>query len=270
MQAGFRVRARARRLSAGWVGRQPIGGTNSEGPAPWKVFVVHRVGSFRLTLVHAMKEPAMTWVRAARDGDEDAATQLVRTFTVRIYAFLRRLSGSESDAVELTQQTFCRAWTSLGGFEGRSSVSSWLHRIAYRTYVDWLRSDRRFEARGDAWWLELSDGEATPDDAAVRSDTAAAVYAAVDRLERGLRETVHLHYYQGLTLDETAGAMGIAVSTVKFRVRDAVGKVRRALADGETRGGMGRGSVAPDSLPNPGRAGADPAGERKSIRISKP
>ncbi|MBX3745724.1 MAG: RNA polymerase sigma factor [Verrucomicrobiae bacterium] len=217
-----------------------------------------------------MKEPAMSWVRAARDGDEDAATHLVRTFTARIYAFLRRLGGSESDAVELTQQTFCRAWTSLGGFEGRSTVSSWLHRIAYRTYVDWLRSDRRFEARGDAWWHGLSDGEAAPDDAAVRNDTAAAVYAAVDRLEQGLRETVHLHYYQELTLEETAEAMGIAVSTVKFRVRDAVGKVRRALAVAEARGGVGGVSGTPVNLVGTGQTGSGTAVDKKSIRTSKP
>ncbi len=86
-----------------------------------------------------MNDPAMTWVEAARNGDEDAAARLVGELHGPIYAFLRRLSGSDAEAGELTQRAFCRAWASLHGFEGRSRVSVWLHGIAYRTFVDWLR-----------------------------------------------------------------------------------------------------------------------------------
>jgi RNA polymerase sigma-70 factor (ECF subfamily) len=161
---------------------------------------------------------------------------LVDTFHGRIYAFLRRLSGTESDAVELTQRTFCRAWPALSGFEGRSSVSSWLHGIAYRTYVDWLRADRRHEGRSDAWWEGIPDGGVRPDVAVADADAAAAVYRAVDALEAGLRETVHLHYYQGLTLEETGDALGIATSTVKHRLREALGRVQRGLARAERPG----------------------------------
>lgn len=177
----------------------------------------------------------MTWVEAARRGDEDAATRLVREFHARVFAFLRRLSGSESDAVELTQRTFCRAWGSLAGFAGKSSVSSWLHGIAYRAYVDWLRSNRRREERPESWWEGLSDPRPRPDVAVADADTAAAVYAAVDALEPGLRETVHLHYYQGLSLEETAVALDLATSTVKYRLREGLGRVQRRLAAQESR-----------------------------------
>lgn len=177
-----------------------------------------------------MNDPAMTWVDAARGGDEEAATRLIREFHPRVFAFLRRLSGSEAEAADLTQRTFCRAWKSLGGFAGRSSVSSWLHGIAYRTWVDWLRSPRRGEARPDAWWEGIPDRGIRPDAAAAEADAAAAVYAAVDRLESGIRETVHLHYYQGLTLEETAEVLGIATSTVKYRVREGLSRLQRELA----------------------------------------
>lgn len=180
-----------------------------------------------------MNDPTMSWVEAARGGDEQAVARLIHEHHARLYAFLRRLSGSESDGAELTQRTFCRAWKSLAGFEGRSSLSSWLHGIAYRTYVDWLRSDRRTESREDAWWEGIPDRAARPDSAAAEAESAAAVYAAVDRLEPGLRETLHLHYYQGLTLEETATALGIATSTVKYRVREALSQVQRDLARAE-------------------------------------
>ena len=66
------------------------------------------------------------------------------------------------------------------------------------------------------------------------ADTAAVVYAAVDALEPGLRETVHLHYYQGLSLEETATALEIATSTVKCRLREGLGRVQRRLAAQES------------------------------------
>ena len=176
-------------------------------------------------------DPAMTWVEAARGGNEDAAASLVHTFHPPLFAFLRRLANSESDAAELTQRTFCRAWSSLASFAGRASVSSWLHGIAYRTYVDWLRSRRRQEERSDAWWKSLSDARPRPDLAVARADEASAVYAAVDALSPELRDTLHLHYYQGLTIEETAEVLEIATSTVKYRVREALSRLQRQLAD---------------------------------------
>lgn len=177
-------------------------------------------------------DPAMAWVEAARTGDEQAASRLVKEYHGRIYAFLRRLSGSESDASELTQRAFCRAWAALGGFEGRSKLSVWLHGIAYRTFVDWLRSERRREERGEEWWAGLPDPGPGPDRVVAQADGAAAVYAAVDRLGEGLRETIHLHYYQGLTLEETAEAMEVATSTVKYRVRQALERLKESVGEG--------------------------------------
>ena len=57
----------------------------------------------------------------------------------------------------------------------------------------------------------------------------AAVYGSVDELEPDLRQTVQLHYYQGLTLQETADALGVATSTVKYRLRQALTELQRKL-----------------------------------------
>ncbi|HVV73211.1 MAG TPA: RNA polymerase sigma factor [Verrucomicrobiae bacterium] len=155
-------------------------------------------------------------------GEQVAAVDLVDLYYEKIYAFLRRLSTNEADAADLTQRTFGKVWESLAAFSGRSTVSSWIHSIAYHTYVDWLRGNHRMEPRPSEWWAERISAEAGPDEVASRNDLAASVYAAVDRLAPDLRDTVHLHYYQELTLQETADAMGIATSTVKYRLRQAL------------------------------------------------
>lgn len=170
-------------------------------------------------------------VEAAKRGELRAATELVDRFYEALFAFLRRLAGNEADAADLTQKTFARVWPALPRFAGRSSVGSWLHGIAYHVYQDWLRANHRLESRSDEWWADCPDPRHAPDRLAADADLAATLYAAVDRLEPDLRSTVHLHHYQGLTLEETAEALGVAASTVKYRLRSAVQQLQARLAE---------------------------------------
>ena len=94
--------------------------------------------------------------------------------------------------------------------------------------MDWLRAERRSVSQPDSWWQAVGDPSPSPDRLASAGDDRAAVYAAVDALEPGLRETIHLHYYQGLTIEETAAALEIATSTVKYRMRHALTEIQRA------------------------------------------
>jgi RNA polymerase sigma factor (sigma-70 family) len=169
--------------------------------------------------------------RQIRAGDRAATTTFVEAHYARIYAFLRRLAGSDADAADLTQTTFSRAWQSLERFRGEAALATWLHGIAYHVWQDWLRRDHHEAAVPDAWWEDCPDAAAPPDERASLADLRRALYAAVDRLPAELRSTVHLHHYQGLTLDETATALTIAPSTVKHRLRTAVARLQAALAE---------------------------------------
>ena len=178
-----------------------------------------------------MDTEAKRWMEQARGGDAGAATELINAFYGRLYAFLRRLAGNETDACDLTQLAFGRIWKSLPSFAGRSSVSSWMHAIAYRTYVDWLRSNHRAVERSDAWWEACAAPETDPAERASANDLSASLFAAVDQLEPDIRATVHLRYYQGLTLEETAQALGIATSSVKYRLTQGLAKLQTQFRD---------------------------------------
>jgi RNA polymerase sigma-70 factor (ECF subfamily) len=175
-------------------------------------------------------QPANGLVESARQGDKAAATQLVEMFYERIYAFLRRLAGNDPDAADLTQKTFGRVWQSLPSFAGRSTISSWIHGIAHHTYVDWRRSNGRIEPRPDEWWESCTAVESSPDETVARTDLAAILFANVDKLDAPLRDVVHLHYYQDLTLQETADALCVATSTVKYRLRQALDNLQKTFA----------------------------------------
>jgi len=181
-----------------------------------------------------MEPDANQLVETARGGDRAAAAELIELFYERVYAFLRRLAANDADAADLTQRTFGRVWQGLPSFAGRSSVSSWMHSIAYHVYVDWRRADHRSEPRTNEWWAARPAPEASPAEIAAHTDMAAAIYGSVDALEADLRHTVQLHYYQGLTLQETADAMGVATSTVKYRLRQALAELQRKLASEPT------------------------------------
>jgi RNA polymerase sigma-70 factor (ECF subfamily) len=160
-----------------------------------------------------------------------SAPELIEEFYERIYAFLRRLTGNESDAADLTQRCFSRVWQAWPTFAGRSSVSSWIHSIAYHGYVDWRRVQRPTEGRTDEWWTAQTAAEPRPDELAAHADLRRTVFAAVDQLEPDLRAGIHLHYYQELTVDETAEAMGVATSTVKYRLRLALTELQKRLTE---------------------------------------
>jgi RNA polymerase sigma-70 factor (ECF subfamily) len=181
-----------------------------------------------------MEPDANQLAETARRGDRAAAVKLIELFYERIYAFLRRLAANEADGADLTQRTFGRVWQALPTFAGRSSVSSWMHSIAYHVYVDWRRADRHTEPRSHEWWAARPATELWPDEIVALADSAAAVYGSVEKLEPDLRHTVQLHYYQNLTLQETADAMGVASSTVKYRLRQALTELQRKLSSERT------------------------------------
>ena len=162
-------------------------------------------------------------------GKQPKAVELIDLFYQRIYGFLRRLTANDADAADLTQRTFSRVWQKLPSFAGRSSPSSWIHSIAYHLYVDWRRSDRHTEVRPDDWWAAHPAPESAPDEVVARRDLQAVVYACVDALHHDLRDTIHLHYYQELTLQETADAMDVALSTVKYRRHQALVELQKKL-----------------------------------------
>src|ERR1041385_9209924 len=131
-------------------------------------------------------------VEAIRRGEQSAATELIHLYYQRIYAFLRRLSGNDPDAADLTQRTFGRLWQALPGFAGKSSLSSWMHGIAYHIYIDWRRAEKPTEPRSEDWWAGRPSSDSQPDEIVSRSDFAARLYTLVDgQIAAGYRSEEH-------------------------------------------------------------------------------
>src|SRR6266498_3329177 len=178
-----------------------------------------------------MSDHVQALCERAGQGDLSAASELATLYYERLFAYLRRLCGNDDDAADLTQKTFFKAWVSLASFQGRSSFPTWLHGIAHHVYVDWRRKSNPAEAQSDAWWETCAADGPSPFEDAAEKEAAKQVYSLVERLDEGIRQVVHLHYYQGLSISETAEALSIATSTVKYRLREALGFLRGNLAE---------------------------------------
>jgi RNA polymerase sigma-70 factor (ECF subfamily) len=170
----------------------------------------------------------------ASKGDAQAAAELVTASYQKTFAYFRRLCGDETEAADLTQKTFVKVWKALPSYQGRASFNTWLHAIAHHVYVDWRRKPGRTDAKSDAWWEIQPDIGLGPFESAEERDLARRLYTAVEELDEAARELVHVHYYQGLSLNETAEALNIPISTVKYRLRAALDRLRPRLVQTAT------------------------------------
>ena len=182
-----------------------------------------------------MSDHVEALVLRAKSGELSAASELLAEFYERIFAYFRRLCGSDEDAADLTQKTFCKVWHSLAKYDGRAAFTTWLHAIAHHVYVDWRRQSNRLDSRSDDWWETCVADGPSPFDSVVERETAHQLYALVEQLEDDEREIVHLHYYQSLSIQQMADVLGVAPSTLKYRLRNALDFLHARLAERKVR-----------------------------------
>jgi len=148
---------------------------------------------------------------------------LYRAHVGQVYGLCLRLTGQPALAEDCTQECFIKAWRALPGFEGRSQMATWLHRIAVNTVLG-LRRRRPGDALRDAALLDDAIAEALPsgDDAPGTLD----LEAALDRLPQGARDVLVLVGVYGHSHEAAASMLGIAVGTSKAQLH----RGRRLLA----------------------------------------
>ena len=175
-------------------------------------------------------------VALARDGDSDAFRTLVERHSRAVYNLAYRLTGSPSDAEDVVQETFLRAYRQLGRFESRANFGTWLHRIAVNCSIDLIRARPHREAAHDAGDLDgLRDadtagtGQASPERLMLSTEVQARINGAMDRLSPMERAAFMLRHVEGRSLDEISRALGIKTNATKHSIFRAVRKMRTAL-----------------------------------------
>ena len=152
--------------------------------------------------------------------------QMVDDHGAAVLAMLRRLCGNTPDAEDAFQETAVRVWRNFDRQPPLRNPRAWLMAIAYRAFVD-QHARRR---QGDVLTDVADYRSHSPGDAAVKVEEATQIGTAIEELSENLRQVVVLHYTGGLTLQETAEALGLSPGTVKSRLSAALTKLRSILS----------------------------------------
>lgn len=170
---------------------------------------------------------------AMRAGDRAAAEELVERTYSAVFASLFRLCGDSDLAADLTQETYQKAWAALPNFDGRSQLFTWLYRIAYTTFLNYIRRPRRMTSLDEPHTLELCDTSPSADQVLSDEQEAARLRAAVLQLPEELRFTVTAHFWGGLAVKEIAAIEEITTVAIRKRLHRAFTILEAAIGDVE-------------------------------------
>lgn len=181
-------------------------------------------------------------VSRAKQGDQDAFSQLVEVNQNKIYTLALRMTGSPEDGADLAQEAFLRAWRSLPSFQGESNFSTWLYRLTSNLCIDFLRREKRrravtaavpLDGEEDSPPTQVPDHRFTPESEWERKELRAALDRGLSKLSDGHRQVLVLRELEGLSYAEIAGRLELEEGTVKSRIARARMSLRNILlADG--------------------------------------
>jgi len=177
-----------------------------------------------------MEEMDDAAVARARAGDSDGFRQLVEKHSRSVFRLAFRMTGNEQDAEDIVQETFLRAYRQLNRYESRSSFGTWLYRIAANCSLDLIRSRKHTRNRDDADVLQtVPASDPGPDRLALSGEVQQRVTAAMAELSQQERTAFVLRHFEGLSIEEISGMLGVNGNAAKHSIFRAVQKLRKAL-----------------------------------------
>lgn len=161
-------------------------------------------------------------VERHRSGDAHAFNEVYDRFGEMVYNLALRLSGHREEAADLTQEIFLRVYRHLGSFGGRSTLKTWVFRVAVnhcrdrmsRHAVPMLPIDEDTAKGGSAF----ADPSRSPEELALAADDGRRVSEGLSHLAPVFREAVVLRDLEGLSYEEIAEVLGVRVGTVRSRI----------------------------------------------------
>jgi RNA polymerase sigma-70 factor (ECF subfamily) len=164
-------------------------------------------------------------VERCRQRDMEAFGKLVDAYQNRVFGFVRRMINNPEEAADVTQDVFVRAFQSFDRFDGRSSLRTWLFRIAYNLCIDRARrSDRRvtevalIEPGDEGETMEVADERWQPEQVALDDELMGVVEEGIRSMSEKLRSVLLLHDREELPYEEIAKMLDVPIGTVKSRL----------------------------------------------------
>jgi RNA polymerase sigma-70 factor (ECF subfamily) len=178
-------------------------------------------------------------LEALKKGDRAEFARFVETYSAQVYRLGLKILNDPQDAEDILQETFLKAFKAVPAFEGRSSLATWLYRIAVNEALMVLRKrhpetvsvDEEVETEdGEAEPKEIVDWCCLPEDEMLTGEGRKFMNAAIQRLPAGLRVVFVLRDIEGLSIRETAESLSLTETAVKTRLLRARLNLREQLS----------------------------------------
>ena len=182
----------------------------------------------------------MISLESLKAGDREAFARLVDETSGHIYRVALQILGDEQDAEDVLQETYIKAFRSLPDFEGRSSLTTWLYRIAVNEALMMVRKRKSqaisveesnsFDAEAESDRMEIVDWCCLPEGELLSSESRRFLDRAVQTLPANLRVVFVMRDLEGLSIQDTAEALGLSENNVKTRLLRARLRLRQELS----------------------------------------
>ena len=181
-------------------------------------------------------------IQRCASGDEAAFAELVGEHQRMVVQLAMNLLGDRDEALDLSQEVFLRIFRTIHTFRGQSALRTWIYRIAVnqarnrhrfwrrRHRADQVSLDVHVKVHGDF----LSGAELGPDRMLAQKELAARLQQALDALPFDQRSVIVLREIDGLSYEEIAFSLGVAIGTVKSRLTRARQTLRVQLQEART------------------------------------
>lgn len=162
-------------------------------------------------------------VELAAKGDIGAFEEIYRATSSFVYNTAFQVTRNKEDAEEVTQDVFLKVHKELGRFEFRSSLRTWIYRIAVNLAINAYKKSKRRDSRKSEFDenIEVADSRSRADDGAMREEDAKLINSILDTLSPDQRTCVVLRNMEGLSYQEIADALKININTVRTRLKRA-------------------------------------------------
>ena len=176
-----------------------------------------------------MTQTEQELVSRARAGDTAAFEQLMLDSQDRVYTLCLRMTGNREDALDLAQETFLNAWRGLSSFQGNSSFSTWVYRLASNACIDFLRKRKRRQQGESPHSLddeeaplpEPADPRGSPEEELERRELRRAVERGLQALPDHHRQVLVMRELSGMSYQEIGAVLDLDLGTVKSRIARA-------------------------------------------------
>lgn len=170
--------------------------------------------------------------RASAAGQEWAFESLYQQHRRRVYSLCLRMLRNQEEAEDVTQEVFLQVYRKIGGFQGASAFTTWLHRLTVNKVLMHLRRKRRWQAEEPCDTEELraaSDrcARSRRDDFRIEP---VDLEKAIGRLPTGYRLVFLLHDFEGYEHAEIGRLLGVSIGTAKSQLHKARRKLRQMLS----------------------------------------